>query len=227
MLRPFACTDAIVPWLKNALSARAAGSSTPMAPKSYQCRCGRPVFFRNSRCLNCGSPLGYEPNLGRLYSLEPSAQADLWHLTDAGEPHNELYKRCANLTSASGCNWILSAGDVGANVQTLCQCCRLDRTIPDLSLASNAEAYHRISNAKRRLVSFLIALDLPVASRIAEDPERGLAFDFLRSPAEGPPVMTGHYEGIITLTTDRIWSNDHARTVSLGAAGHEPPQRHP
>jgi hypothetical protein len=87
----------------------------------------------------------------------------------------------------------------------------LDRTIPDLSIAANSEAYHRISNAKRRLVSFLIALGLPVASRLSEDPERGLAFDFLRSPAGGPRVMTGHDNGIITLNVDEAEDSTRER----------------
>jgi hypothetical protein len=193
----------------------------PLAPRSYQCRCGKPIFFRNSRCLACGSPLGFEPNLGRLYALESAGEPDLWKLVgDADEPRGR-YRRCANLTSISGCNWLLPVEDpangTGTNRQTLCQSCRLDRTIPDLSVAADAEAYRSISNAKRRLVSFLIALGLPVESRVSEDPERGLAFDFLRSPAQGPRVMTGHDNGIITLNIEE--AEDSTRERIRGELG--------
>jgi hypothetical protein len=183
-----------------------------LAPRSYQCRCGKPIFFRNSRCLACGSALGFEPNLGRLYALLPAGEPDLWKLADA-EAHANRYRRCANLTSVSGCNWLVP----GTNRQTLCQSCRLDRTIPDLSIPADAEAYRSISNAKRRVVSFLIALGLPVASRISEDPERGLAFDFLRSPAEGPRVMTGHDHGLITLNIEE--AEDSTRERIRGEMG--------
>ena len=56
--------------------------------------------------------------------------------------------------------------------------------------------------AKRRLISSLVALGLPVASRITEDPERGLAFDVLRPLTGGAPVLTGHCSGIVTLNVE-------------------------
>lgn len=83
----------------------------------------------------------------------------------------------------------------------LCRACRLTRTLPDLSVPENAEHWLRIANAQRRLVSTLIALGLPVRSQ-GEDPQRGLAFDLLRAPPGGPPVITGHAEGLITLDVE-------------------------
>jgi hypothetical protein len=35
-----------------------------------------------------------------------------------------------------------------------------------------------------------------------ENPEKGLAFDFLRSPKEGPRVLTGHDNGLITMNIE-------------------------
>jgi hypothetical protein len=135
-------------------------------------------------------------------ALEPAGPADLWRLADDNEARGTLYRRCANLFSAAGCNWTVEAAEGDANPPLLCQCCRLDRTIPDLSIAANQEAYHRISIAKRRLVSSLITLGLPVASRISEDPAHGLAFDFLRSSPGGPRVLTGYEDGIVTLNIE-------------------------
>jgi hypothetical protein len=153
------------------------------------------VFFRNSVCLACRSPLGYEPDLARICSLDPDGD-ETWTLS--GWLPLKAYKRCANLETAAACNWLVSADDP----HRLCQCCRLNRTIPDLSLKQNADDWNKIETAKRRLVSALIALGLPVRSRVSEDPAQGLAFDFLRSLPGGPRVMTGHDDGIITLNVE-------------------------
>jgi hypothetical protein len=41
-----------------------------------------------------------------------------------------------------------------------------------------------------------------VKSKLDEDPQRGLMFDFLRSPPGGPRVLTGHASGLITLNVE-------------------------
>ena len=166
-----------------------------MVVRRYQCRCGRPVFFRNSVCLACGTPLGYEPQIGRICALETAGEG-IWEL--CGWLPMKSYRQCANLDTPAACNWLLDASDG----EELCQCCRLNRTIPDLTVPENAEGWNKIEIAKRQLVSLLIALGLPVRSRVSEDPEHGLAFDFLRSLPGGPPVITGHHEGIITLNVE-------------------------
>ena len=72
--------------------------------------------------------------------------------------------------------------------------------IPDLSVEGNATLWARLEAAKRRLFYTLLRLGLPLENR-ADDPEHGLAFDFLadapQSHAQG--VMTGHDNGLITL----------------------------
>ena len=202
----------------------------PVVLRRYQCRCGRPVFFRNSVCLACRTPLGYEPYLAQICALEPaqgeaaSESDSLWSIS--GSTSGKLYRRCANLVSAAACNWLVDAGDP----LKFCQCCRLDRTIPDLTIADNAESWNKIEIAKRRLISSLIALGLPVKSRISEDPGQGLAFDFLRSLPGGPQVITGHEDGVITLNIEeaddatrernRINLNEPYRTL-LGHLRHE------
>lgn len=169
----------------------------PITPRAFSCACGRPVFFRNSECLACGRALGYDAPRGALLALEPLPDG-AWQPT--GLPAADApprYARCANLGSAAACNWLLDADEVQAG-QTLCRCCRLTRTVPDLTHPGAALWWCRIELAKRRLVSSLLGLRLPVRDR-AEDPVLGLAFDLLLSPPEGPAVMTGHADGIITL----------------------------
>ena len=101
----------------------------------YKCQCGRPVFFRNSVCLACKTPLGYEPALGLICPLAPGPEPETWSVIGT---KGSLYRHCANLTSPSLCNWLVRAGGDGATRQ-LCISCRLNRTIPDLSIAANGE----------------------------------------------------------------------------------------
>jgi hypothetical protein len=169
----------------------------PAPPRSWRCQCKRVIFFRNSRCLACNTPLGYEPYSFTLYPLKPGPVEGTWLIPGPRKRNPDLYRRCANIETPAGCNWLVKDGE-----NTLCVACRLNRTIPDLSVAGNDVLWHRIEVAKRRVVSSLIAMKLPVRSRINEDPGCGLAFDLLASPVGGPRVMTGHSDGIITLNIE-------------------------
>jgi len=71
----------------------------------------------------------------------------------------------------------------------------------DLSVERNGQFWRKLEQAKRRLISQLLALGLPVVSRHA-DPVHGLAFDFLGSMPGRPHVMTGHEDGVITLNAE-------------------------
>ena len=160
----------------------------------YTCRCDRQVFFRNSLCLGCGAALGYEPRSLRVASLEAGAEPGTWRMPG----DDSTYRRCGNFHSAAGCNWLVETSDP----DPFCIACRLNRTIPDQSDEENRRYWRAIETSKRRLVSQLLALGLPVTSKVHEDPQRGLMFDFLRSPPNGPRVMTGHASGLITLNVE-------------------------
>ena len=212
-----------------------------ISSRNYRCQCGQPVFFRNSQCLACGTPLGYDCERATLLPLMTSVPEKLpgaesgsevtplwqaWQVSSAPSGNSSsssgsseiLYKRCLNLSTPAACNWLIGADDT----QGMCRACRLNRTIPDLADANhpdNGYLWGRIELAKRRLVSSLITLGLPVASRISEDPQRGLVFDFLRSPINGPHVMTGHDTGLITLNVDEA---DDAKREAVRKALREP-----
>lgn len=164
---------------------------------AYACQCGRPVYFRNSICLGCQSPLGYEPELAQVRALKPGPTEDTWKLFEQTEDE-PLWRRCENFDSPAGCNWLTPA----AEEETLCRSCRLNQTIPQIDDADNALWWRKIENAKRRLVAQLLRLGLPVKSKVSEDTEHGVMFDFLRSPKEGPRVLTGHANGLITLNVE-------------------------
>ncbi len=177
----------------------------PVTPRAFSCRCGRPVFFRNSECLACHAPLGYDPQLRQLLPLAPAPPRRdglaLWR-ADIGRRRAQRYVRCANLHSAAACNWLLPESEGRGIVAPLCRCCRLTRTVPDLAQDNGPLWWNRIELAKRRLVSTLIALALPVRARVGEDPARGLAFDLLRATPGGPPVITGHADGVVTIDVE-------------------------
>ena len=188
--------------------------------RASHCQCGYPIFFRNHLCLHCGRALGYEPDLAMIMSLDPidgDDRSDTAAWRRAGmDADGGVYRRCANFSLAPQCNWLVLQSD--GDDQKLCRCCRLNRTVPDQGVAANATLWHKVELAKRRLVSSLIALGLPVASRIGEDTLQGLAFDLLVG-ADPAPVTTGHHEGIITLNVNE--ADDVARETIRNAM-HEP-----
>ena len=189
----------------------------PLAARNYRCRCGQPVFFRNSVCLVCSSELGFDPEALTLRSRMPGPRPGSWRATDdVGEVGPPL-QRCANFGPA-GCNWLLPPDQAPAH-EGLCRACRLNRTIPDLDGGDNALLWSRVERAKRHLVSQLLALGLPVRSKVSEDPERGVMFDFLPGTPGDTAVVTGHAGGLITLD---IGEADDATREQLRSALREP-----
>jgi len=179
--------------------------------RAFRCRCGNHIFFRNSLCLNCRSPLGYLTERAQVVPLDPGSATGRWRVPDDARE----YKRCANLDTPAGCNWLLAADDPLA----FCVACRLNRTIPNLDDVENQLYWAFIEMAKRRLVSQLLSLGLPVKSKLNEDPEGGVMFDFLRSAPGGPPVMTGHANGLITLNVEEA---DDAKRERIRLSMREP-----
>src|SRR5262245_31288365 len=179
--------------------------------RTLLCRWGNPIFFRNRLCLGCQAPLGYLPGEAKLVPLDPGSQPGTWD-AGGGRP---LQKYCGNRETPARCNWLLADDDGNP----LCIACRLNRTIPSLDDADNARWWGMIEVAKRRLVSQLLALELPVKSKVGEDTEHGLMFDFLRSPPNGPRVLTGHADGLITLNVEEA---DDARREKIRLELHEP-----
>jgi hypothetical protein len=189
----------------------AAELQAPTVTRAYQCQCGRPVFLRNSQCLACHTPLGYVIESLGVVPLAPAtfdgAEPDTFTLF--GDAKGKAYRRCDNLMTPAACNWMVPAPREGDDpafntdglVPGLCLSCSVTRTIPDLSIESNGELWRKLELAKRRLISQLLALGLPVVTRLS-DPVHGLAFDFLGNMPGGPHVMTGHEMGVITLNAE-------------------------
>jgi hypothetical protein len=148
--------------------------------------CGQLVFFDNSHCLRCHSPLGYVHQRRDVVALTEVAPD---HLVDTSSPVR-AWQRCAT-EAVTGCNWLVPAG-----TNARCESCVLPRTRPaDDDAEGMAELVHA-EMAKRRLIFQLAELGLPVEPR-NEAAGKGLAFDLLSSTET--KVITGHDEGVITL----------------------------
>jgi hypothetical protein len=221
--------------------------AAPTVSRAYRCQCGRPVFLRNSQCLACHTPLGYVTDrLGvmPLALVDPGPAAEGAGedqgegankggeapapdtFTVFGDPDGRTYRRCANFLTPASCNWMVpllrEGEEAGADAEGLapgyCLSCSVTRTIPDLTIEANGERWRRLEHAKRRLISQLLALGLPVVSRHA-DPAHGLVFDFLGDVPGGPRVMTGHEHGVITLNAEEA---EDAVRERIRAEMHEP-----
>ena len=179
--------------------------------RSYECRCGAAIVLSNNECTTCSSVLGFLPDTISLVAVDPDPVSGTVRI----EGRELLYKYCGNRETPARCNWLLEAD----SSSSFCVACRLNRTIPDLGDADNARYWAAVETAKRRLVAQLLALGLPVKSKVGEDPERGLMFDFLRSPADGPSVMTGHASGLITLNVEEA---DDAKRAKIKQDLREP-----
>ncbi|WP_017925762.1 putative zinc-binding metallopeptidase [Thioalkalivibrio sp. HL-Eb18] len=192
----------------------------------FECEsCGSVIYFDNTYCNRCGYRLGFLPDRLELSALEMAGDAlyssgepipgGLWRV--AGEPDGPLYRQCRHYAVDAVCNWMVRHDDP----EGYCRACRLNRTIPDLSVPGNARLWERLETEKRRLVYSLLRLGLPVVSKQTDS--AGVAFDFLADPNpafyEGGGVVTGHANGVITLN---IAEADPAVRESMREAMAEP-----
>ena len=175
--------------------------------KTFQCdSCGQVLFFENSRCIRCGSWLGYSLTESRIVTLGPEIQgAATKKLQDpaatvypAAAPRGgpTHYRFCKNFVLHNACNWLLDANSEA----DYCASCQLTELLPPLENEATRTRWVRVETAKRRLLYTLFELGLPVQSRDTVG-ESGLAFRFPQ-PTKDHPVITGHAEGVITLNIE-------------------------
>lgn len=126
---------------------------------------------------------------------------------------------CANTPTPAACNWLVPLGG-----DAFCPACRLNRTIPDLSVFENGALWARLEREKRRLVYALLRFGLTTGPRVDENGTAipGLQFDFLADdPAfhDGGRVLTGHAAGVITIN---VAEADPVARARMQAAMDEP-----
>jgi hypothetical protein len=171
--------------------------------RRFVCACGNALFFDNTQCVACRHDTGWCPVCRSLTALRPN---DGGRYRCANPACGALLIKCANYAEHDVCNRCVAAD--GAAPGALCDYCRFNRTIPDLSVAGNREKWARLEASKRRLLYTLDFLELPYGSA-ADGFEPPLAFDFKGDviPAGGrwrgmgrtERVYTGHAGGTITI----------------------------
>ncbi len=155
-------------------------------------RCGNLLYFDNVVCNRCEAVLGFLPDPMQLVALEP-VDDGLWRAQES-EP---LFRMCTNYRDHKVCNWMLRAD----SDEEFCRACRLNGTIPDLSVPGNCDLWRTMETEKRALIYSALRLGLPVVPR-QRDPD-GLEFAFMAdsesSFRDRGRVMTGHAHGLITI----------------------------
>ncbi len=159
--------------------------------KLFVCsNCQQLLFFENVQCARCSEQLAYLPDHGVMTALSPAGDSIFTAL--APEANGAQYRLCNNYTEYGVCNWAVPAD----SEDTLCQACRLNRVIPNLSNAGAREAWQQLEIAKRRLLFTVLEFGLPLTA--GEDSTHDLAFSF-EQDQNGEKVFTGHSDGLITI----------------------------
>ena len=180
--------------------------------KTFRCTsCQQPIYFENVRCENCGAALGFVPDERMMLSFDVQENGP-WPVL--GRHDGFAYRPCRNYQVENVCNWMIRPDDP----EELCDSCRLTEIIPALHKPENKAHWYRLEQAKRRLIYSLQGLRLPVVSRV-DDPQRGLAFQFLEDTTPQERVLTGHSNGVITLNVSEA---DDPLREQMRKAMHEP-----
>ncbi len=189
--------------------------------KLFKCQhCGQLLYFENDLCVKCSHRLGFIPEIMNLSALVAADAADqgaaaaqsTWRALAIDD---KLYRSCAN--AAFGvCNWMIDA----ESADLYCAACRHNRTVPNTSNPENVIAWRKIEVAKHMLFYTLMKLRLPLDEKDANGNLR-LRFDFLASPPypDGPRILTGHDNGLITVATEEA---DDAERERRRTMMHEP-----
>jgi hypothetical protein len=162
--------------------------------------------------VNCQHTLGFLPDVLDLSTLESTPNNSWRALSTAAK--GEEYRQCQNGREHEVCNWLVPIKDENL----FCVSCRLNKTIPDLTVPENLERWHKMELAKRRLIYTLLHLGLPLNGQPKEN-RPPLQFNFLADTPGGPPVLTGHEQGLITLN---IAEADDAEREKRRVGFHEP-----
>jgi hypothetical protein len=171
--------------------------------RTYPCLCGNLLFYDNSHCLACNREVGYCPACQNLVALLTDNNGAI----TCGNPEcGAALVKCANYVEHQVCNRCIALPVT--EPAGLCDCCRFNQTIPDLTVPGNLQKWYRLESAKRRLFYDLNLLGLPYGTT-ADGIKPELSFDFKadvipkanlwRNLAATERVYTGHANGNITI----------------------------
>jgi hypothetical protein len=139
-----------------------------------------------------------------MHAIEPNASGGY---TCGNFQCGALLTKCYNYSYHDVCNRMVAMAPGKSLEGHLCDYCRFNETIPDLSVTGNIEKWYRLEVAKRRLLYNLDLLNLPYGTA-AEGFELPLSFDFKadvltdevwKTMGNEERVYTGHANGKITI----------------------------
>jgi hypothetical protein len=195
--------------------------------RSFTCGCGNQLFFDNSICMCCKREVGWCPTCRAITDVDTVNDGSF----TCSCCKTSLVK-CSNYASFNVCNrFVMRKVGEGTQADTsagiFCDCCRFNRTIPDLTVEGNKEKWYHLEAAKRRTLYDLDMLGLPYGT--AQDGVTpSLAFEFkgdalpdriYRGLGGGGKVYTGHDNGVITLN---IQEADDVEREKMRVTMHEP-----
>lgn len=174
--------------------------------KTYSCTCGNTLHFENSSCVNCHREVGWCPVCEGIRALDAIDA----HTYRCNHCDSHLTK-CANYRDYQVCNRCVAIKTTWQEANAYCDCCTLNRIVPNISVPGNLEKWQKLEAAKRRLIYTLDLLELPYGS-IYDGFPLPLVFDFkqniLQATSAGADAMiaeqvfTGHLDGTITINID-------------------------
>ncbi|WP_027351498.1 zinc-binding metallopeptidase family protein [Halotalea alkalilenta] len=190
----------------------------------FECVCSTRLFFDNSQCLSCGREVGWCPACDGIHALEP-LDAGGYRCTNP-ECGASLLK-CANYRDYGVCNRMVELDGQGGAPE-LCDCCRCNEMIPDLSVDGALTRWAALESAKRRLFYTLDLVELPHPDKHVEGAPLPLSFSFMADalPNDGlwrqvgdQTVYTGHANGHITINVREADDAERERLrVDMGEA---------
>jgi len=181
------------------------------------------LFFESSTCLRCKRDAGWCAKCQSITALEPHASGGF---VCARKSCRARLLKCDNWLTHNVCNRTLPAE--APRPSGLCDYCRFNHIIPDLSVPANKLKWARIEAAKRRVLYGFDRLGLPYGS--AEDGVNPpLVYEFkadtsdtthrFRAVSGGETVYTGHDNGVITINLKEADSvQREAARVEFGEA---------
>ncbi len=137
--------------------------------------------------------------------------------------------KCHNYAVENVCNRCYVTNQGPPPAENLCDYCRFNDTIPDLTVPGNRQKWHRLEEAKRRLLYTLDLLQLPYGTK-DDGFEPPLGFDFKAdklpenkwwwSMGKEERVYTGHAGGKVTINLREADSVEREKTRVLFQEAH-------
>lgn len=179
--------------------------------RTFHCdRCHSTIYFENVRCVSCEGVLGFLPDALDMMTCEPETPDRLQPLDR--RLADKSVRLCANSIQHEACNWLVHDDDN----DVFCRSCRMNLLIPDLSVPGNLDRWRKVESAKRRILYTILRLNLPI-DKAADAESSALRFQFVADPPDGPPLLTGHSKGVITINIAEADDVERERRrVSLG-----------